>query len=326
MILILSRQDDGNTHLVVEWLIAMGKKFVRLNSDDERTIIRGVDLAAGEILIEQKNTVINLLDATSVWYRKRGISVKSTGIDSVVYNQAVFTDAPRYHRKQLEDEIAALVEFVCFAIEPGCKILGNYYHYSVNKMKVLSIAEQTGLKVPQSYIVTNRAKLVDIMEKHGKGIITKAINEGVYLFTEKFGYYTYTEKISPHDLEKIPARFYPSLVQVEIKKKFELRVFYIKDELFAMAIFSQTDKQTTVDFRKYNNKKPNRTVPFTVPVTVANKIRQLMKLLNLNTGSLDLIVDENDNYVFLEVNPVGQITMTSLPCNYYLEKKIAEIL
>jgi ATP-GRASP peptide maturase of grasp-with-spasm system len=326
MILILSRQDDGNTHLVVEWLIAMGKKFVRLNSDDERTIIKGVDLAAGEILIEQNNTLLNLLDATSVWYRKKGISVKSTGINTVVYSEAVFNDAPRYHRKQLEDEMTALVEFVCFAIEPGCKILGNYHHYSVNKMKVLSIAEKTGLKVPQSYIVTNKEKLLAIMKTHGKGIITKAINEGVYLFTENFGYYSYTEKLTPHDLDKLPARFYPSLIQVEIKKKFELRVFFINDELFAMAIFSQNDSQTTVDFRKYNNKKPNRTVPFTVPVPVANNIRQLMKSLGLNTGSLDLIVDENDNYVFLEVNPVGQITMTSLPCNYYLEKKIAETL
>ena len=32
----------------------------------------------------------------------------------------------------------------------------------------------------------------------------------------------------------------------------------------------------------------------------------------------------NDDFIFLEVNPVGQFGMTSSPCNYSLEKKIAQ--
>lgn len=51
-----------------------------------------------------------------------------------------------------------------------------------------------------------------------------------------------------------------------------------------------------------------------------------MNSLNLNTGSIDLIVDTQDNYYFLEINPVGQFGMVSQPCNYYLEKKVAEYL
>jgi hypothetical protein len=31
-------------------------------------------------------------------------------------------------------------------------------------------------------------------------------------------------------------------------------------------------------------------------------------------------------YVFLEVNPIGQFGMVSAPCNYNLEKKIAQYL
>jgi hypothetical protein len=30
-----------------------------------------------------------------------------------------------------------------------------------------------------------------------------------------------------------------------------------------------------------------------------------MKLLGLNTGSIDILVDKNLNHYFLEVNPVG---------------------
>ena len=51
-----------------------------------------------------------------------------------------------------------------------------------------------------------------------------------------------------------------------------------------------------------------------------------MKKLKLETGSLDFIKTTDDRLVFLEVNPVGQFGMVSSPCNYYLEKKIAEYL
>ena len=93
-----------------------------------------------------------------------------------------------------------------------------------------------------------------------------------------------------------------------------------------MAIFSQNDKQTKVDFRNYNDNKPNRYVPYVLPKNIELKITQLMQKLDLNTGSVDLIKNHDGNYVFLEINPVGQFGMVSEPCNYYLEKIIAEYL
>ena len=48
-----------------------------------------------------------------------------------------------------------------------------------------------------------------------------------------------------------------------------------------------------------------------------------MKKVGLNTGSIDLIQSTDGQIYFLEINPAGQIGMTSKPCNYYLEKKIA---
>ena len=90
-----------------------------------------------------------------------------------------------------------------------------------------------------------------------------------------------------------------------------------------MAIFSQKDNQTEIDFRRYNLKKPNRTVPYQIPLSLEKKIIKLMTMLEFNTGSLDFIVDKEDNYYFLEINPSGQFGMVSLPCNYYLEKQMA---
>ena len=94
-----------------------------------------------------------------------------------------------------------------------------------------------------------------------------------------------------------------------------------------MAIFSQETKETMVDFRKHNNPhKSQRSVPYLLPDDLKTKLTQTMKELGLDTGSIDLIHAKDGNYYFLEVNPIGQFTMTSWPCNYYLEKLIATTL
>ncbi|HEY8970937.1 MAG TPA: grasp-with-spasm system ATP-grasp peptide maturase [Puia sp.] len=326
MIIILSRQDDGNTHLVIEWLISLGKNFIRINSDDERTRLARINVAAKELIVEQNGTKFNLSDATSVWYRRRGLSIKSVQLGKEFYEKEVFPTSPGHHRKHMTDEMTEVLDFISFSLDEKCRVLGKHNSYAVNKLKVLEMAAKVGLKTPETFIITTKDDLTELMDKSGKGFITKAISNGVYLFTDTQAYYSYTEKLTKASLNKIRKRFFPSLVQVEIRKKFELRVFFLDNELYTMAIFSQKDEKTKVDFRKYNNSKPNRTVPFRVPGDIAAKIRLLMASLGLNTGSLDFIVDENDEFIFLEVNPVGQITMTSLPCNYYLEKKIAQYL
>ena len=56
------------------------------------------------------------------------------------------------------------------------------------------------------------------------------------------------------------------------------------------------------------------------------KLNKLYKKLDLNTGSTDFMVDKDGNYVFLEINPVGQFQMTSAPCNFNIEQKIANYL
>ncbi|MPT35513.1 MAG: hypothetical protein E2604_10600 [Flavobacterium sp.] len=56
------------------------------------------------------------------------------------------------------------------------------------------------------------------------------------------------------------------------------------------------------------------------------KLKKLMKVLKLNSGSIDMLVSSNNEYVFLEVNPIGQFGQVSKPCNYYLEKQIAKEL
>jgi glutathione synthase/RimK-type ligase-like ATP-grasp enzyme len=111
-----------------------------------------------------------------------------------------------------------------------------------------------------------------------------------------------------------------------VPKAYEIRTFYLDGTCYSMAIFSQADPQTRVDFRRYNLDHPNRTVPYRLPETIEARIRETMDALGLVTGSLDLIRRPDGGFVFLEVNPVGQFGMVSGPCHYQLERRIAEFL
>jgi len=124
----------------------------------------------------------------------------------------------------------------------------------------------------------------------------------------------------------LPETVLPTLLQAMVDKAWEVRAFYLAGELHAMAIFSQHDQQTAVDFRRYNRTRPNRAVPYRLPGEVQEQLRALMRELQMDTGSLDLVRTPDGRHVFLEVNPAGQFGMVSHRCNYRLEKKVAEHL
>ncbi len=80
---------------------------------------------------------------------------------------------------------------------------------------------------------------------------------------------------------KLPDLFFPSFFQEQIEKMYELRVFVLDKEIYPMVIFSQSDKLTEVDFRNYNDNKPNRTAPYKLPNEINKALIKIFSKLNL---------------------------------------------
>ena len=197
------------------------------------------------------------------------------------------------------------------------KWVTNVEQLHVNKLVVLQKAIEVGLDVPKTLITNNLNDLKHFFLEY-PSIITKPVSEmEIIQFDNRF-FSNHTSIVQEKDLEtdRIPL----TLFQESIEKEFEIRTFYFYGKCFSMAIFSQNDDQTKVDFRVYNHAKPNRRVPYTLESSLENKIIELMHSLKLDTGSIDFIKSKNDKLFFLEVNPVGQFGMVSYPCNYYLEE------
>lgn len=190
-------------------------------------------------------------------------------------------------------------------------------------------AKKNGIMIPETFLLNKKTNLSKIVEK---GIITKSIFDPILITTKTKNehkhpiYMMYTSQIKSEDLKHIPENFFPSLIQKSISKKFEIRTFYLMGDFYSMAIFSQQDNITQQDFRKYNWDKPNRNVPYILPIKLEKKLNNLLIELQLNCASIDIILDEDNNYIFLEVNPTGQFGMVDFPCNYGLHRKVAETL
>lgn len=326
MIVIVSEHGDESTNWVIDWISYYKEKFIRINRDDlldsNKTNLKvEIDSSYDDIRVKI-NDEINRDEIKSIWFRRSVYPYLSNDILPELQENVEFSDV----KKNFYYEYFNSSLFLYACLEKNKKKLGNFRQWRLNKLEVLTLAKESGILVPDT-IVTNKKSDVEEFIRDKKSIITKAISEVFDIRVKKGNeievFINYTEEITKEILERLPQAFFYSLFQEKLDKDIEIRTFYLDGECYSMAIFSQLDQQTSVDFRKYSN---NRNVPYQLPAELEAKIRKLMLALELNTGSIDFVKTKDGRFVFLEINPTGQYGMTSNPCNYHLHKKIANYL
>ncbi|MBI1837675.1 MAG: grasp-with-spasm system ATP-grasp peptide maturase [Flavobacteriia bacterium] len=309
MVIIFSKKDlETTTDKVVDYLYLYDHPFLRINFEDFYEYQR-------EIRISNNKKYDSLNH--SVWYRKWGVPLPNLK-SKIFKDKNVFHSTYEFLTKEFKH--ASNLYFNKYS---NSNWLSNPENATLDKLHVLAKAEKIGLKIPNS-IVTNSKKNLNIFLKNQKNVICKPLSDGIMMQDKDNLYMMYTSKID--NIEVIPSFFPYSLFQQEIIKKIEIRAFFLDNKIYSMAIFSQENEKTKLDFRHYDWNRPNRNTPYKLPEFITDKLIKLFKELNLSTGSVDLIYSSNDQYYFLEINPVGQFGMISYPCNYYLEEKVANYL
>ncbi|KAA0130692.1 grasp-with-spasm system ATP-grasp peptide maturase [Chryseobacterium sp. SN22] len=322
-ILIISKADfELTTNSVCDWLNHYGVSFVRLNVD------RITDPACYDLFFNLNDHELEILDKVN----HRKIDLKKIKVVwcrrfiDMVYEQIVRQE------NEVDENVIRFAKFHAAERNRFLRILYDFYpewkwfdYYKdslkIDKIEVLRLAKKQGLTVPETYIANSRDSLQKILDLN-KDLITKPIFEGVTFSDFKGMYGTHTQPVKKCEIEA----FTPSLFQENINKKFELRIFYLNGTFYPMAIFSSANSRTQTDFRNYDIFNPNRCVPYELPQDIKEKLTALLADVHLTSGSIDMIKDIKGRYVFLEINPVGQFGMVSRPCNYYLEKEVAEFL
>lgn len=320
MVLIIS-EDSRSVCDVMDWLSYYNEPFLRINDKDQICTFCSLTLSSSnkiDLKFSINNKVYSLSEIDAVWIRHGFIRFSNMKVFNNLKDK--LPELNEFFKSQEN----TLKSFFTYEIEQKHG-LGKIYFQDVNKLFSLKMASLSGLLIPETFIISEKKQLKQLLDEFNV-LITKSIQNMFHAKMDGDIYVNYTELITKDILRKIPEKFAPSQFQPLIEKRIEIRTFYLNEKCYSMAVFSQNDKQTMVDYRKYINEKPNRNVPFKLPLDIENKIVKYMKRMNLNTGSLDIIYTPKGEYVFLEMNPVGQFGMVSHPCNYNLEEKIAKHL
>lgn len=313
MHIIVSEKNDQPTNDAIKWFRYYKKevKVIDIRDSVKVDFHGGFDQPVLSFKNEKNSLSINDID--SIWFRRGKLKFN--------YNYTFTEDngIMRQFHLRTKIEIETYLNSLLFRT---AKCLGNPFKSDVNKLEVLFLAKTIGFRIPETILSENVKEVVRSFKGHEA--ITKLLvaMNNYSSNNEKINYLTQTVNEELLANEKMTM----SLFQKKIEKKFEVRTFYLNGATYAKAIFSQQDVMTRNDYRNYNYENPNREIPFRLPEPIKNKVTKLMRTLELNTGSLDFIVDTDNQFVFLEVNPIGQFSDLSYNCNYHLEKKIVEYL
>jgi hypothetical protein len=250
MIIILSNENDMSTSHVINWLLFYKQKFLRINDVKKiellnyRTVNQSFTFKYNDIIIDSQEII-------GYWYR-RGYYENET------YDFSKELRVNGFISKYLNVEKRVTLNFLIFLLENSVKNkIKGFFNPNINKLYQLFIAKQVGLVVPESYILSN-----------GEGMkgdyITKSLDNVFDVIDEKISIINYTNKVKNENLSQ---NMYPSFIQECVNKKFEIRSFFLKGKLYSMAIFSQANNKTKVDFRHYDLETPNRNTPIPVSYT-----------------------------------------------------------
>lgn len=323
MILIVSTYEhESSTIDVMNWLLYKKANYQRLNGKDlskPKLLNVNINDDSTTITLENEDDTIDFNTTKVIWFR-RWFDYRYALKDFEVFDDVSLN---KDLKKHIFDEYKQLSNGFYYLMDLNTPYwLSKPEFVSPNKLISLMKAKSCGLQIPMTIITNSK----EILENVDEPLITKNIGEVKRIeFLDK-RFLTYTTEIEKSFISSLTATFCPTKFQKKIDKVCEIRTFILEDELYSMAIFSQLDTQTVTDFRIYNDGKPNRKVPYQLPKSIEEKLLKFMAAMNLNTGSVDLIETESGEYVFLEVNPIGQFGMVSYPCNYHLEEKIADLL
>lgn len=297
MILILSKSKfEITTEIVLDWLIHFNQDYMRINGNDP------IDLND------------DFSKYTSIWFRS-WVNEYETSVMNLVENieNTIKLD------NNIRNENKIKSEYLFYKLKQAYW-LTHPERMTVNKLVILDEAKKIGFKIPDTKLLNNKVELAKFRLKN-KRIITKSMGNPLPLVGKNAQFIFYTKEVSAEHIQMLPETFPVSLFQELIKPKYEIRVFFINNTIFATAIFVIDEHTNSSDYR--SERQNIRQVPYKLPNEIEAKIRIFLNNLNFNTASVDLIFGDDDQFYFLEINPVGQFGGVSDAGNYYLEKEIA---
>jgi hypothetical protein len=223
-------------------------------------------------------------------------------------------------REQVFQENSFFVQSVWWTLTQGTRWVNPYAARKrvKNKVAQLMVAREVGLTIPDTLYSNHPAHIREFCAAHqATGVIYKPHRVFQWEDTPEGTFLAQTSIID--DISRFSdtqLSLCAGVFQPRVPKAYELRLNFMGDFCVAAKLLSQEDPRAQVDWRK----APLGALgiePYTLPGPVLDKCRALLREFGLAFGCLDLIVTPDGDYVFLEINEMGQFL--------WIEKRNPEI-
>lgn len=315
MIFIFSEVNDEPTNNVIKWIKHYQKEYVRINYLDFFESGKStLKFTNDEFLLCIDGREISLNEVTSVWYRRKP-KLDARRIEYVLENKV--KDIYEY----VLQENSVLIDFFKILLDRCPVKIGSPFVYNLNKLEVLYHARELGFKIPDT-LISNDLDYVHEFVGRSIPLVNKPISNIKTFKVGDLSFTNYTKTLEKKEpFLEINNRM--NLFQERVDKKCEIRTFVLEDETFSMAIY---DQEHADDYRENSYTEKLSFTKFKLPESLEKKVFELLRKFGLNTCSVDFLLNQEGEFIFLELNPVGQYGFLNYPNNYQLDKRIAQKL
>lgn len=309
-VLLLSHSQDYFTiDRVADALRAAGVNAFRFNTDQFPEHIRlseRVDQSGSSVVFHTDQGSLYSREVDAVWFRKIWHPIINTPMED------------KYLKASVKESIAIRTAlFQSLDHLPWLDPIAAVAKAS-DKFLQLRLAQKAGLTIPRSIFSNDPQEVLAFFESLPGEMICK-LHMPLSFGMDAEDFFMYTSKIERDDLDDLDLlRICPMIFQEAIPKAYELRVAYVDGQCFAGKI--QT--QDVMDWRLTDPQEVTWEA-YDFPPQQALLLQQLMQSLHLSFGAIDLIVQPDGQFIFLEVNPVGEWGMLEKELNLPISQAIA---
>ena len=299
MIIILGDNKDTHSALVSCKLKKLQEDYCFLDTSlyPENLLIKWNPDKNNEGYLKIKNKKINFKDIKSVYWRNfNGIKFEK------IENDDFMTDILYRERK------SALYSLF-YSLKTNWVNSMEAFEIHQKKAYALHLMKENNIRIPRTLITNDKNTIEEFFEQNNGEIIVKPILGGAY--TEKLTKKNIT-KTRLQSLKLVPAQFQ------EYIDGDDIRVYAFKNDIFAVKINSNT-----VDFREDENAQLTK---IELPQKVINDCYKVMKILKLKYSGIDIRLNKNGEYVFIEANPAPMFIHAEKVTKYPLTKSLIDML
>lgn len=286
-ILLVTETTDLAADLLVLELAGRGLPFVRFNQDEFPDRIElAWDIDRGDAGLCVAGRCWSVADISRSWYRHARVSDRDGEAAAFIAREAL---------AYLESFWEATPWF--WVNRPSAA------RRAEQKPLQLLAAQRAGFLIPATCITNSPAAARALARS--QPVIAKPLAGG-QIKADGCDYAIFTTPVTVNDLQSDEAvRACPTIYQHRIERGFDLRVTIVGDHIFAAAIQIADRRPEEVDWRAA---EPARLSchPYDLPEAITRCCRRLMHEFALSYAALDLMIDCDGRYFFLEINPSGQ--------------------